>query len=181
MRQDGSRHLTWLDLHNLIGIVTVVWGFVVGVTGVVNALSKPLFSQWRSAMIAQLTAPSRGEGLADNVITPQKVVDTALGAGADWDVDFIAFPGTALAGPRHYLVLTRGRTVLTSRLSVLLLIDAATGRLAAGRTLPWYLTVLRIVVPIHFADYGGMAAESRLGALRRVHHSGARKQPLFMA
>ncbi|MBD0306053.1 MAG: hypothetical protein ICV76_05810, partial [Nitrospiraceae bacterium] len=56
----------------------------VGATGVVNALSKPLFSQWRSAMIAQLTAPSRG--LADNVITLQKVVDTALGAGADWDV-----------------------------------------------------------------------------------------------
>src|SRR5690606_10846681 len=34
VRRDRSRRARWLDLHNLVGIVTVVWLFVVGATGV---------------------------------------------------------------------------------------------------------------------------------------------------
>lgn len=36
LRQDRSRRLKWLDLHNLLGIATAVWLLVVGITGVIN-------------------------------------------------------------------------------------------------------------------------------------------------
>ena len=36
VRRTGSGRLRWLDLHNLIGVVTVSWALVVGMTGVVN-------------------------------------------------------------------------------------------------------------------------------------------------
>jgi len=37
VRQDKSTRLRWLDLHNLIGVVTLTWALVVGVTGVISA------------------------------------------------------------------------------------------------------------------------------------------------
>lgn len=33
-----GRRTRWLDIHNLLGIVTVCWILVVGVTGAINAL-----------------------------------------------------------------------------------------------------------------------------------------------
>ena len=37
VRTDKSKRLRWLDLHNLIGVVTLTWALVVGVTGVISA------------------------------------------------------------------------------------------------------------------------------------------------
>ncbi len=45
VRRDRSTRLKWLDLHNLLGIVTLMWLLVVGVTGVINTLSIPHFGQ----------------------------------------------------------------------------------------------------------------------------------------
>ena len=36
LASDKSRRIGWLDWHNLIGVVTIVWALVVGATGVVN-------------------------------------------------------------------------------------------------------------------------------------------------
>ena len=36
VRRDRSTRVKWLDLHNLLGIVTLVWAFVVGGTGMIN-------------------------------------------------------------------------------------------------------------------------------------------------
>jgi uncharacterized iron-regulated membrane protein len=36
VRRDRSPRIKWLDLHNLLGIVTLVWALVVGFTGVIN-------------------------------------------------------------------------------------------------------------------------------------------------
>src|SRR5690606_27080774 len=36
VRRQRSNRIKWLDLHNLLGIVTVAWLFVVGFTGVIN-------------------------------------------------------------------------------------------------------------------------------------------------
>src|SRR5690606_15441967 len=43
VRKGKSTRLKWLDLHNLLGIVTLVWLTVVGATGVINELAAPLF------------------------------------------------------------------------------------------------------------------------------------------
>lgn len=42
IRQDKTRRIKWLDLHNLLGIATAIWLFIVGATGVINELSTPL-------------------------------------------------------------------------------------------------------------------------------------------
>lgn len=36
VRKDKSSRLKWFDLHNLIGIVTLTWALVVGLTGAMN-------------------------------------------------------------------------------------------------------------------------------------------------
>jgi uncharacterized iron-regulated membrane protein len=41
VRKSRSARLKWLDLHNLIGIVTLAWLTVVGDTGAINTLSTP--------------------------------------------------------------------------------------------------------------------------------------------
>ena len=41
VRVSRSPRLKWLDYHNLLGIVALAWMLVVGLTGVINALSTP--------------------------------------------------------------------------------------------------------------------------------------------
>ncbi|MCL4245258.1 MAG: PepSY domain-containing protein, partial [Candidatus Dadabacteria bacterium] len=40
VRKGGVTRLKWLDLHNLLGVVTLMWAFVVGGTGVINTLAE---------------------------------------------------------------------------------------------------------------------------------------------
>src|SRR3989338_1923830 len=59
VRQDKSTRLRWLDLHNLIGVVTLTWALVVGVTGVISACADLLISAWRTESLAAMVAPYR--------------------------------------------------------------------------------------------------------------------------
>jgi len=156
IRHTGSGRLTWLDLHNLLGIVTVLWALVVGVTGVINTLERPLFAYWQQTEVAGMLAPWHGKPAPTIVKPMDAVVDTAQAAAPDMVVRFVAFPGTLFATPYHYMVFMRGQTPLTSRLLKPLLIDAETAQLTDARTLPWYLTALVLSQPLHFGDYGGM-------------------------
>ncbi len=156
IRHTGSGRLTWLDLHNLLGIVTVLWALVVGVTGVINTLERPLFAYWQQTEVADMVAPWVGKPLPTIVKPLDAVVDTAQAAAPDMVVRYVQFPGTRFATPYHYMVFMRGQTPLTSRLLKPLLIDAETAQLTDARTLPWYLTALVLSQPLHFGDYGGM-------------------------
>ena len=40
VRRERSSRLKWLDLHNLLGVVTLVWALVVGLTGAINTLGR---------------------------------------------------------------------------------------------------------------------------------------------
>ncbi|MDN5941605.1 MAG: PepSY domain-containing protein [Nitrospira sp.] len=155
IRQRGSGRLTWLDLHNLLGIVTVLWALVVGVTGVINTLDRPLFAYWQETEVAGMIAPWTGKP-TPNVLQPMDaVIKTAEAAAPDMVVRFVAFPGTLFASPHHFMVFMRGQTPLTARLLTPLLIDAETAQLTDARSLPWYLTALVLSQPLHFGDYGG--------------------------
>ena len=57
VRANRSARLKWLDYHNLLGIVTVAWVLVVGLTGVVNTLATPIIALWKNEQLAELTAP----------------------------------------------------------------------------------------------------------------------------
>jgi len=54
VREGRTKRLKWLDLHNLLGIVTLVWALVVGATGVVNTLADVLLKVWQAPEIAAM-------------------------------------------------------------------------------------------------------------------------------
>lgn len=154
-RERGSR-LKWLDLHNLLGIVTLAWVLVVGVTGVINTLARPAFSYWQSTELAALTAPWRGKPAPTTFASLDRAVRTARTAEPAMKPAFVAFPGTPRAGNHHYVVFMRGDAPLTARLIKPVLIDAQSGEFTAKRDMPWYVTFLRVSQPLHFGDYGGL-------------------------
>ncbi|ULA66002.1 MAG: conserved membrane protein of unknown function [Nitrospira sp.] len=156
VRREGSRRLFWLDLHNVLGIVTVLWVLVVGATGVISTLDRPLLAYWQMTEIAGMIAPWKGKPAPARVVAVDEVVNAAEAAAPDMVVRFVAFPETPFAGLHHYMVFMRGQEPLTARLLKPYLIDAETGDVSASRKLPWYLTALLLSQPLHFGDYGGM-------------------------
>jgi len=156
IRCEGSLRLTWLDLHNLLGIVTLLWAFVVGLTGVVSSLDRPLLAYWQMTEIADMLAPWQETPTPATMRSVDDVLHAAEAADPDLAVRFIAFPGTPFAGPHHYMVFMRGHTPLTGRLLKPLLIEAHTAQVTDSRNLPWYLTALLLSQPLHFGDYGGI-------------------------
>jgi uncharacterized iron-regulated membrane protein len=156
VRFEGSPRLVWLDLHNLLGIVTVVWVLVVGATGVVNTLARPLSGLWQSTELAEMTRPWRHTMPPEAWGSLQQASEIARVAEPDLDIGIIAMPGTPFAGNHHYAFFMRGSTPLTSRLLKPVLVDAETMELSASRDLPWYLTFLLLSQPLHFGDYGGL-------------------------
>lgn len=158
VRRDKSRRLKWLDLHNLTGIVVLAWLGVVGITGVMNELSTPLFGIWQITDVKKILAPYEGRPVPSPAETSplQAAYDSVHRALPDMVVSSIVFPGAPFASPRHYLVWTNGNTPLTSRLFDPVLVDATTGKVTQTLQMPWYLRTLEICRPLHFGDYGGM-------------------------
>ncbi|WP_018412024.1 PepSY-associated TM helix domain-containing protein [Methyloversatilis thermotolerans] len=151
------RRLQWLDLHNLVGIVTVTWALTVGLTGSLNTLLMPLLGIWQGDQMADMVAPYRNAPPLDAPGSLQVALDTARRTVPDMAVRFVAFPGTLMSSPHHYTVFMHGDTPLTSRLLRPVLVDARTGALTDTREMPWYMQALLISQPLHFGDYGGLA------------------------
>jgi len=155
-RTQGVARTRWFDLHNLVGIITLAWTLVVGATGVMNALSIPLFNLWRAQTLPALLAPYRGKPLPNHLAPVDVAVDTAAKALPGMEISSVLFPNPVFGSPRHYVVWTRGKTAVTSRLFTPALIDAEHGTLTVARALPWYLRTIEVSRPLHFGDYGGL-------------------------
>ena len=158
VRRERSARVKWLDLHNLLGIVTLVWAFVVGATGVINTWADPLVKYWQYDQLSALLAPYHGqppvpEGERGSV---QRSLDGALAHAPGRKLSFIAFPGTAFSSPHHTTFFLRGGEPLTSKLLQPVLVDAKTTEVTAAPALPWYLTALLVSQPLHFGDYAGL-------------------------
>ncbi len=155
IRHGRTARLKWLDLHNLLGIVTLVWALVVGATGVVNTLADVLLQYWQSTEIAAMLEPYEGQPPPARLAPMEQSVARARALQPGMQVRFIAFPGTPFASAHHYGVYMGGDQALTARLYKPVLVDAGTGLVTDQRTLPWYLTALLLSQPLHFGDYGG--------------------------
>lgn len=163
VRRGKTQRVAWLDIHNLLGIVTLVWTLIVGGTGVINTLADLILKSWQNEQIQKLL-----DGQTQSILAPepthneasrtdvQYVVTRAEKAVPGMRVDMIAFPGTLRSTPKHFAVILRGNTPLTSRLSEAVLIDPLTGEVLQAGTRPWYVTLLQLSQPLHFGDYGGM-------------------------
>ena len=158
VRRERAKRLKWLDLHNLLGVVTLVWALVVGFTGVVNTWTDLMVKYWQYTHISELLAPYQGKPIvpvADRA-PMQATLAAALTHAPGMRLSFAAFPGTAYSSPHHVTYFMRGDTPLTSKLLRPVLVDARTAQVTASPELPWYLTALLISQPLHFGDYGGM-------------------------
>jgi uncharacterized iron-regulated membrane protein len=158
VRTGRSRRVRWLDLHNLLGVVTLAWMLVVGITGAMNELSTPLFALWQRTDLAAMVAPWRGQAPPNpnTLSSAEAALATTQRALPKMVVTSILYPGGKLGSPHHYLLFTKGKSQLTSRLFSPVLVDARTGRLTAVVRMPWYLRALEISRPLHFGDYGGL-------------------------
>jgi len=157
IRTEKSSRLRWLDLHNLLGIVTLAWASVVGLTGVINTLVDPALDKWKASQLAEMVAGYKDKPKVTGTLSSlDAAVKTSKAAAPGMDVSFVAYPGTLYSSKYHYAVYMIGTTPLTSRIIKPALIDAKTGELTDMRDLPWYLKTIFISQPFHFGDYGGM-------------------------
>jgi uncharacterized iron-regulated membrane protein len=156
VRKDRAARIKWLDLHNLLGIVTITWALVVGGTGVINTWVDLAIQFWRVDQLAAMVAPYRDKPPLVELGSLDAAVATARRAAPDMTPATVAFPGSLFSSNHHYAVFMRGDAPLTARLLKPALIDAQTGALTDTRDLPWYMTALLVSQPLHFGDYGGM-------------------------
>jgi uncharacterized iron-regulated membrane protein len=156
VRHGGSRRVIWLDWHNLLAIITVVWALVVGATGVVNSWAELLLDHWRSTELNEMIAPYAGKPSPVHLASLDLVLDNTARAAPKMEPAFIAFPGTPFTSSRHFAVFLRGATPLTSRLLEPILLDGETADVLDTRELPFYLKMLFLSQPLHFGDYAGL-------------------------
>ena len=156
VRVEKAARTRWLDYHNLLGIVTVAWVLVVGVTGVVNTLSVPIIAHWKDTALKDLTAAYDVPVAAGERASLDAAVERAKAALPGMALQFVAFPGSDYSTDHHYAVFFQGDTPLTTHLTKPALIDARTGELTAVAPVPWYVSLLSLSQPLHFGDYGGL-------------------------
>ncbi|ANK14111.1 PepSY-associated TM helix domain-containing protein [Erythrobacter neustonensis] len=159
LRTGRSHRVRRLDQHNLLGIVTLGWALVVGLTGVINTLADPLTAQWQNGELAAMTARyGNAAPLAPaqygSLDAAMRAAQAALPGRAP---QFIAFPGGAFSTAHHYAVFFQGDRPLTQFLLTPALIDAREAVLTDAREMPALNQALMLSKPLHFGDYGGLA------------------------
>jgi len=158
VRREKRPRLKWLDLHNLLGIVTLVWLFVVGSTGMINTWADLIIKYWQYDQLSTLLAPYKNEPtvpVAERA-SVQRSMEVAHRQAPGMKLSFIAFPGTSFSSPHHTTFFMRGAEPFTSKLLQPVLVDAKTAQVTAAPKMPWYLTALLVSQPLHFGDYAGM-------------------------
>ena len=165
VRPNKSTRVRWLDLHNLIGVVTLTWAFVVGLTGVLNACADLVIAQWRNDSLAAMVAPYRDAPPLTERAPATDLLRIAQTTVPGSEPSFIAFPGSRFSSEHHYAVFMKGSTHLTSHLLTPVLIDAETLKVTAIVSSPWYMDALLLSQPLHFGDYGGMPMKILWGIL----------------
>ncbi|MCD0416161.1 PepSY domain-containing protein [Rubrivivax sp. JA1024] len=156
IRTDGSRWRTWLDLHNLLGIVTLAWFGVVSFTGVINTLAAPIELAWQANQLVEMAAQAKPAEIEGQRASTDAVLRDVRAAVPGMNVMTVAFPGTPFATPSHIAIFLTGNTPITSRILKPALADASTGQVVSVRDMPWYATALFMSQPLHFGDYGGL-------------------------
>ncbi|PJJ83526.1 PepSY-associated TM helix domain-containing protein [Mucilaginibacter auburnensis] len=157
IRTEKSSRVKWLDMHNLLGIVTLTWATVVGLTGVINALGDVMLYAWQQGQLTEMTAPYKNaKPLTGELSSLDDAMKIVQQREPEMQPYFVAFPGTMYSSKHHYAVFVRGNTPLTERLLKPALIDAQTGQLTDMREMPFFVNAYFISQPLHFGDYGGM-------------------------
>ena len=156
VRRERATRLKWLDQHNLVGIVTLIWLMVVGVTGVVNALNIPIFRAWQTTELAELAQPYAGRPPLQGPVSAAAALTAAQAAAPGMSLSFMAYPGNDFSTPHHFMAFMHGAEPLSARLLEIVMVDARSAEVVTKREMPWYVSALMLSQPLHFGDYGGL-------------------------
>lgn len=156
VRWTTAKKLPWFDLHNLLGVVALCWMLVVAGSGVLNAVSTPLFALWKADSMSRTLAPYRGDPAVTQPISVDVVAAAAQKALPGRRVTGIVYPHPDYSSPWHFLVYMVGTTPVTSRIFTPVLVDAKTGIVTSSQQFPWYIHAMEVSRPLHFGDYGGL-------------------------
>jgi uncharacterized iron-regulated membrane protein len=158
LRVDRGARVGHLDYHNLLGVVTLGWALVVGVTGVINAFGDPLTDQWREGELARMvgTDANRAPVSPANYASIDKALGAAQRHQPGLSPQFIAFPGGRWSSGHHFAIFFQGNTPLTRHVLTPALVDAETAQLTDMRAMPALNQALMLSKPLHFGDYGGL-------------------------
>lgn len=156
VRRERATRLKWLDQHNLVGIVTLAWLMVVGVTGVVNALNIPIFRAWQATELAELARPHAGRPPLQGAVSAAAALKAAQAAAPGMSLSFMAYPGNDFSTPHHFMAFMHGAEPLSARLLEIVMVDARSAEVVTKREMPWYVSALMLSQPLHFGDYGGL-------------------------
>ncbi len=156
VRGDRAPRLKWLDLHNLLGVVTLVWTLTMGITGAIHELAVPLFRHWLSTDVQAAAAALTPAPGGPRPASVQQAYAIAKAAAPGRVVESLRFPDASLGLPGHYLLWARGETPLAAHLFDGILVDACTGGLTAVLEMPWYLRVVQFSRPLHYGNTAGL-------------------------
>jgi uncharacterized iron-regulated membrane protein len=156
LRRERGTRVFQLDLHNLVGVVTLVWCSVVALTGVVLELSRPILAYYQMSDLAKMTAPFRGRPAPQSIVPLEKAAAAAESAWPGHRIDFALFPGTPLTGEHHYTFFMASGSGISKRVLKLAMIDASDASVTTASESPWYIKALFVSGPLHFGDYAGM-------------------------
>lgn len=158
LRSDRSRRVGRIDQHNFVGMITLAWALVIGLTGAINAFADPLTESWQDGVVARMTSAYAGEAplAAADYGSIDRAMGSAQAALPGRSPQFIGFPGGAWSSGHHYAIFFQGDRPLTSHLLTPALVDARTGQLTDARNMPLLNQALMLSKPLHFGDYGGL-------------------------
>lgn len=157
IRGERSARVQWLDFHNLMGILTLLWGSVVCLTGSLNTLTTPMVANFQRTDLAAILAPYRDQPKAETPVPVDAALAAALATTPGAKPFSIMFPGsTSATSPHHYAVYIVREGPLAERMFQPVLVEASTGVVTAKIEFPWYLNALLISRPINFGDYGAL-------------------------
>jgi uncharacterized iron-regulated membrane protein len=151
----GSR-VAWLDLHNVMSAVALLWMAILGFTGIVNELATPLFEHWLSHDVGSAFAATPDTAVPARLAPVSAAIAQVEAALPGRKVGSVDFPTHRFGSPIHYIVWTQGSTPLTAHIDEPAFVDAVGGKFAMALSLPWYLLMLDLSRPLHFGDYGGL-------------------------
>lgn len=157
IRTEKSTRLKWLDTHNFLGIVALIWMSVVGFTGVINTTADIIIYIWEADQLPEVAAMHKGDSKLDyaSLYSIDKAIGQAQENNSDKRLSILAMPGTAFSTKYHYNILMTGTSPVTSRLLTPVFVDAQNGE-TATLDAPWYVDTLLLSQPLHFGDYGGL-------------------------
>jgi uncharacterized iron-regulated membrane protein len=156
VRKNRSARVKWLDLHNMLGIVTTTWLIAVGATGVFNTLDVPIAGYWQATELAEMTAAYKGDAKPTELASLDAAIAAAVAVSPGMQPYSIAYPGNPFSSPHHYAIFMAGNDALTRYILRPALVDARTGVLTVVKDMPPLVQTLFISRPLHFGNYGGL-------------------------